>query len=238
MRAQILSKHKSEYPKPSASRPVITYLSRQKTGRRLTDQGHLDVIEELQAIAKTGKAEYRMEVFEDVPVPEQWARLARTTVCHLCRQSKDTGRLTSRQIFVAVHGNGLTHIIFMPGFPGSAVYEMQPEHCQIVRCSIHVRCPAADFIRTTMLLLHNSEIYRTGSCRMTSEFRQRTLPANCVTDNSADPTFSACAPRTNARLEDAITAITSMPTTLPSMPECLATVSGHNWVSSPGHRFR
>jgi len=81
MRAQILSKHKSDYPKPSASRPVITYLSRQMTGRRLTDQGHLDVIEELQAIAKTGKAEYRMEVFEDVPVPEQWARLARTTVC-------------------------------------------------------------------------------------------------------------------------------------------------------------
>ena len=85
MRTQILSRHKSDYPKPSPNRPVITYLSRQMTGRRLTDQAHLDVIEELQSIAKTGKAEYRMEVFEDVPVPEQWARLARTTVSQLDR---------------------------------------------------------------------------------------------------------------------------------------------------------
>jgi protein O-GlcNAc transferase len=139
MRAQILSKHRGDLPEPSASRPVITYLSRQSTDRRLTDQGHLDVVEELQAIAKTGKAEYHLEVFEDVPVPEQWARIARTTVCRLYGQYEDAGRLISRQILVGVHGNGLTHTIFMPGFPGSAVYEMQPEHCHIVRSPNHVR---------------------------------------------------------------------------------------------------
>ncbi|RXK39812.1 hypothetical protein M231_02867 [Tremella mesenterica] len=113
MRERLLAGHSAEYGPARESRPVITYLSRQSTGRRLANESHDALVEELETLSKSGRAEVRYEVFEDTSIPEQWARIARTT------------------ILLGVHGNGLTHIIFLPINPGSAVYELQPENCQI-----------------------------------------------------------------------------------------------------------
>ena len=80
MRNRLLSGHTSVYGSSVSSKPVVTYLSRQKTGRRLSDESHDALVEELEVMDKTGLMEYRFEEFEHLSIPEQWARIALTTV--------------------------------------------------------------------------------------------------------------------------------------------------------------
>ncbi|KAJ9110105.1 hypothetical protein QFC19_001776 [Naganishia cerealis] len=98
-------------PSHAKSKPVITYLSRQDAVHRtLTAEAHELLVAGLKALEKEDFAEVNIEEFNDAtPKDEQVTKLSRTT------------------IFVALHGNGLTNLIWMsPDALGrSAVYEIQ-----------------------------------------------------------------------------------------------------------------
>ncbi|KAF8908539.1 hypothetical protein CPB84DRAFT_1674248 [Gymnopilus junonius] len=92
------------YPKSSA--PVVTYVSRQRTGRRLTDEDHEGLIAALRELEAEGICELKVAAMETLTFSQQIETVARST------------------IMVGVHGNGLTHQIWMPPSPRSAVLEI------------------------------------------------------------------------------------------------------------------
>lgn len=89
-------------------KPIVTYISRQRTSRRLLAQDHEGLVKALRALEEEGLCEVRMPVMERLTLPEQMAEIASST------------------IMVGVHGNGLTHQMFMPPSLRSAVFEIQP----------------------------------------------------------------------------------------------------------------
>ncbi|KZT55618.1 hypothetical protein CALCODRAFT_436925 [Calocera cornea HHB12733] len=89
-----------------ADKPVITYISRQRTGRKLRDEDHELLVAALEAMCKKHKWEFQLMVGETMARDEQLLWAARTTV------------------MLGVHGNGLTHQLMMPPHPRSAVLEM------------------------------------------------------------------------------------------------------------------
>ncbi|KAL7422875.1 hypothetical protein Q5752_002172 [Cryptotrichosporon argae] len=91
---------------PSNYRPVVTYISRQNSRRRLTPESHADLVAALEARALTADFELVVVEAERMTKEEQFALAGRTTV------------------LVGVHGNGLTHLLWMPATPRSAVIEM------------------------------------------------------------------------------------------------------------------
>ncbi|KAJ9119166.1 hypothetical protein QFC22_003658 [Naganishia vaughanmartiniae] len=98
-------------PSHAKSKPVITYLSRQEAiHRRLRPEVHEELSAGLKVLEEEGLAEVNIEMFVDSdPKYDQVAKLSRTT------------------IFVALHGNGLTNLIYMTpdAYGRSAVYEIQ-----------------------------------------------------------------------------------------------------------------
>jgi hypothetical protein len=66
--------------------PVITYITRQTTTRKLTDQSHAELIVELDRIKKEKLAEVNIEVFEERTVQDQIAIMGRTSVSNLMVQ--------------------------------------------------------------------------------------------------------------------------------------------------------
>ncbi|KAJ9122995.1 hypothetical protein QFC24_004034 [Naganishia onofrii] len=98
-------------PSHAHSKPVITYLSRQEAlHRRLNNETHEELSAGLKVLEQEGLAEVNIEMFIDSdPKEDQVAKLSRTT------------------IFVALHGNGLTNLIWMTpdAHNRSAVYEIQ-----------------------------------------------------------------------------------------------------------------
>ncbi|WVQ85943.1 hypothetical protein IAT38_008111 [Cryptococcus sp. DSM 104549] len=86
--------------------PVITYISRQNSRRRLTPESHEDLVNALEARAKKLGWELIVVEAEKMSKEEQFALAGRTT------------------IMLGVHGNGLTHLLWMPATPRSAVIEM------------------------------------------------------------------------------------------------------------------
>ncbi|KAL0576132.1 hypothetical protein V5O48_005850 [Marasmius crinis-equi] len=95
------------YPeKVATSAPVLTYISRQKGGRRLARADHEALVEELMMLEAHGFCEVQVVQMEDIPLKQQIELAARTT------------------IMLAVHGNGLTHQLWMPPSPKSTVIEM------------------------------------------------------------------------------------------------------------------
>ncbi|KAJ6614757.1 hypothetical protein B0H10DRAFT_2043945 [Mycena sp. CBHHK59/15] len=81
---------------PAAARPLVTYISRQGGGRRLEAQDHEALVAALDGLAAEGICDFRLAAMERMPLREQIELAARST------------------ILVGVHGNGLTHQLWMP----------------------------------------------------------------------------------------------------------------------------
>ncbi|RXW21580.1 hypothetical protein EST38_g4287 [Candolleomyces aberdarensis] len=90
----------------AGSRPIVTYISRQRTGRRLTDESHQGLVAALKELEEEGICTVRIPVLENLSLRDQLAEVASST------------------ILVGVHGNGLTHQLWMPPSLRSAVFEI------------------------------------------------------------------------------------------------------------------
>lgn len=94
--------------------PRVSYLTRQDTSRRLTDEAHKGLIHELERLQDEGLAELSVLHFTDATgFDEQIARMAATDV------------------LIGVHGNGLTHTLWMSPGPGKAVFEIMAKTCSM-----------------------------------------------------------------------------------------------------------
>lgn len=87
-------------------RPLVTYISRQSSRRRLTPDSHADLVQALQSHSKANGWDLMVVEAEKMSKEEQLNLAAKTT------------------IMLGVHGNGLTHLLWMPATPQSAVIEM------------------------------------------------------------------------------------------------------------------
>lgn len=85
---------------------LVTYISRQSSRRRLTTESHEDLVQALEKHSKAKGWELLIVEAEKLTKEEQLQIAARTT------------------IMLGVHGNGLTHLLWMPPTPRSAVIEM------------------------------------------------------------------------------------------------------------------
>lgn len=110
-----------ELAPPDDWRPLVTYISRQSSRRRLTAESHADLVKALEKHSKAKGWELQIVEAENMSKEEQLNLAARTTVRTRrgCRAS-----LIRLQIMLGVHGNGLTHLLWMPPTPQSAVIEM------------------------------------------------------------------------------------------------------------------
>ncbi|KAF9071833.1 hypothetical protein BDP27DRAFT_1321455 [Rhodocollybia butyracea] len=88
------------------SKPVVIYISRQKTGRRLADKDHEALVHSLLKLQDEGFCKVEIPVMENLSVKEQIELVSRST------------------IMVGVHGNGLTHQLWMPSSSWSTVIEI------------------------------------------------------------------------------------------------------------------
>jgi hypothetical protein len=113
-----------ELDPPADWRPLVTYISRQSSRRRLTPESHADLVKALEKHSKAKGWELQIVEAEHMTKEEQLNLAARTTV----RTRSDAGAirpdLRPIQIMLGVHGNGLTHLLWMPPTPQSAVIEM------------------------------------------------------------------------------------------------------------------
>jgi hypothetical protein len=69
--------------KQEGERPVITYISRQRTARRLRDSHHQALVQTMQALAKEHDYEFMVPVMEEMNKFDQIYLLSQTTVSHL-----------------------------------------------------------------------------------------------------------------------------------------------------------
>ncbi|KAJ9116172.1 hypothetical protein QFC20_000852 [Naganishia adeliensis] len=95
-----------ELAPPADWKPLVTYISRQSSRRRLTPESHADLVNALEKHSKAKGWELQIVEAEHMTKEEQLNLAARTT------------------IMLGVHGNGLTHLLWMPPTPQSAVIEM------------------------------------------------------------------------------------------------------------------
>ncbi|KAJ7041560.1 hypothetical protein C8F04DRAFT_1079244 [Mycena alexandri] len=86
--------------------PLVTYISRQGGGRRLVAEDHDALVAALRALEADGVCEFQLAAMERIPMREQIELVSRST------------------ILVGVHGNGLTHQLWMPPSPLSATIEI------------------------------------------------------------------------------------------------------------------
>ncbi|KAF8904591.1 hypothetical protein CPB85DRAFT_1255290 [Mucidula mucida] len=86
--------------------PLVTYVSRQKTERRLLDDDHKSLIAALTGLCNEGICNFKLAELETMSLRQQVDIVARTTV------------------MVGVHGNGLSHQLWMPRTPKSTVIEI------------------------------------------------------------------------------------------------------------------
>ena len=61
-------------------KPVVTYISRQGAGRRLTDKDHEGLVEALRGLEQEGLCEVHMPMMEHMSLQEQIALPAKSTV--------------------------------------------------------------------------------------------------------------------------------------------------------------
>jgi len=97
-----------------SKKPVVIYLERQDSGRRLVAEDHAQLVEDLQKLDDEGLVEFQLVSFTSkIPFQDQVATISRA------------------DIFIGVHGNGLTHILWMDPGPKKAVFEFQPATCTV-----------------------------------------------------------------------------------------------------------
>ncbi|KDR72741.1 hypothetical protein GALMADRAFT_73703 [Galerina marginata CBS 339.88] len=89
-----------------SSKPVVTYISRQESTRRLDEKDHEALIDALQALEDEGICEFHILGMERSTLLEQIKRTSTTT------------------ILVGVHGIGLTHQLWMPQSPKATLLEI------------------------------------------------------------------------------------------------------------------
>jgi len=86
--------------------PIVTYVSRQGAGRRLTEESHDGLVKALNELVDEGLCELHVTLMETMTYSQQVEAAARST------------------IMLGVHGNGLTHQLWMPPSPRSTVIEI------------------------------------------------------------------------------------------------------------------
>ncbi|KAF8193270.1 hypothetical protein K438DRAFT_1829391 [Mycena galopus ATCC 62051] len=86
--------------------PLVTYISRQGSGRRLVAADHDALVAALKELEAEGVCEVQVAAMERMSAMEQIELVARST------------------ILVGVHGNGLTHQLWMPPAPRSTAIEI------------------------------------------------------------------------------------------------------------------
>lgn len=59
------------FERKTAGVPVVTYIDRQRTTRRLVDEDHQALVHEMHTLQEQGKIEFYDVVMEDVPRHEQ-----------------------------------------------------------------------------------------------------------------------------------------------------------------------
>ncbi|KAF8067941.1 hypothetical protein FPV67DRAFT_1416086 [Lyophyllum atratum] len=91
----------------TTSKPVVTYISRQDAGSRaLLPADHEALVKALVDLEAEGICEFHEARMEDLSLREQIELPARST------------------IIIGVHGNGLTHQLWMPESPHSSIFEI------------------------------------------------------------------------------------------------------------------
>ena len=94
---------------PKSPLPIVTYISRQGGGRRLTDESHDGLVKSLKEMENEGLYELHIVRMETMSFSQQVEAVARSTV------SRPVGCFflpvythLSSKIILGVHGNGLT----------------------------------------------------------------------------------------------------------------------------------
>ncbi|KAJ7274863.1 hypothetical protein C8J57DRAFT_1177726 [Mycena rebaudengoi] len=90
----------------SGVRPLVTYISRQGGGRRLDERDHLALVQTLRELEADGLCAFHLAAMERMSLRDQIELASRST------------------ILVGVHGNGLTHQLWMPPSVRSTVIEI------------------------------------------------------------------------------------------------------------------
>jgi hypothetical protein len=70
-------------PTVKSEKPVVTYVSRQKTGRRLDEESHQSLVEALRALEDQGICELQIAKMEDIDLREQIRLVARSAVSQI-----------------------------------------------------------------------------------------------------------------------------------------------------------
>ncbi|KAF8970076.1 hypothetical protein BDZ97DRAFT_1652817 [Flammula alnicola] len=91
---------------PKSTLPIVTYISRQNGVRRFSQKAHEGLVKALKELADEGLCEVNVVAMEKMTFSQQLETVAGTT------------------IMVGIHGNGLTHQIWMPPSPRSTVIEV------------------------------------------------------------------------------------------------------------------
>ncbi|KAJ3503527.1 hypothetical protein NLJ89_g8389 [Agrocybe chaxingu] len=92
--------------KPKSSAPIVLYISRQNAGRRLRDEDHEGLLKSLKELEDEGVCQVQVVAMEKLSLKEQIETVGRAT------------------IMLGIHGNGLTHQIWMPATSRSTVIEI------------------------------------------------------------------------------------------------------------------
>ncbi|CAG7854244.1 SubName: Full=Uncharacterized protein {ECO:0000313/EMBL:CCA67516.1} [Serendipita indica DSM 11827] len=93
-------------PKSILKKPIVTYISRQRTGRRLREDDHNQLVASLRQLGQRYDYEIQIPIMEDLPKSEQILLLSQTTV------------------LVGVHGNGLSNQLWLRPSPRTTVIEI------------------------------------------------------------------------------------------------------------------
>ncbi|RXK39808.1 hypothetical protein M231_02863 [Tremella mesenterica] len=91
-----------------SDRPVVTYINRQMTGRRLTEEDAEGLLRSMNRLAQEGVIEFTDAKMETMSRTEQFCLALRT------------------DIMIGVHGNGLTHQLWMKPDSGVLEFMMGP----------------------------------------------------------------------------------------------------------------
>ncbi|KAF4616544.1 hypothetical protein D9613_008387 [Agrocybe pediades] len=91
---------------PNSLAPVVTYVSRQNHGRSLLPSDHEKLVEALRGLEEEGICVVNVVAMETMTFTDQIETAARST------------------IMLGIHGNGLTHQLWMPSGPRSTVIEI------------------------------------------------------------------------------------------------------------------
>lgn len=121
LRARVLKGYRGPVLLKPSRRPRVKYLTRQDSTRRLTYPANEALVAALQSLHDEGLVEFSVIHFTDGDsFHDQIAHMATT------------------DFLVGVHGNGLTHSLWLTPGPGKAVFELQPKPCSLVSYRIFV----------------------------------------------------------------------------------------------------